>query len=116
MAQLLGQLGIFLTCAADSRFTAATSALSAVSCAQAEHGCEWRGARRGLAAHAGRCWYERGRRHLEQAQAAVRSNERRAEELKQANLAAAERAAAELAEVRAEAAAQLAALKTEVCH
>jgi hypothetical protein len=76
--------------------------------------------RRGLAAHADSCWYERGRRHLEQAQAAVRNNERRAEELKKANLAAAEKAAgeaaAELAKVRAEAAVQRAALKTEVGH
>ena len=92
-----------------------------VPSAQAGHGCGWRGVRRGLAAHADSCWYERGRRHLEQAQAAVRSNERRAEELEQANLAAAElakvraeAAAAELAEVRAEAAAQLTALKAEV--
>jgi hypothetical protein len=81
--------------------------------AQVGHGCGWRGARHGLAVHAAGCWYERGRRHLEQAQAAVRSNERRVEELKQANLAAAERAGAELAKVRAEAAAQLAALRVE---
>ena len=28
-----------------------------VGCAQAKHGCGWRGARRGLAEHAGSCWY-----------------------------------------------------------
>ena len=31
-------------------------------CAQAGHGCGWRGARRGLAEHADSCWYERRHR------------------------------------------------------
>jgi hypothetical protein len=65
-------------------------------------------------AHAAGCWYERGRCNLEQAQAAVRSNEQRLGELKKNNLAAAGQAAAELAKVRAEAAAQLVQLRAEV--
>jgi hypothetical protein len=71
-----------------------------VGCAQAEHGCAWRGARRGLVEHAGSCWYEQGRELVG-----------RVAELVNANAAAAEKAVAELAKVRAEAAAQLAALR-----
>jgi hypothetical protein len=72
-----------------------------VGCAQAGHGCGWRGARRGLAEHADSCWYESGRLHLE-----------RAAELNTTHAAAAEKAQAELAKVRAEAAAQLETLET----
>jgi hypothetical protein len=74
-----------------------------VGCAQAQHGCAWRGARRGLAEHAGSCWYEQGRELVQ-----------RVAELAKANAAAAEKAEAEIAQMRAEAAAQLAALRAEV--
>jgi hypothetical protein len=50
----------------------ACCAFEPVGCAQAGHGCGWRGPRRGLAEHAASCWYERGRQHLERA--AERSN------------------------------------------
>jgi hypothetical protein len=68
--------------------------------AQVGHGCGWRGARRGLAAHAAGCWCERGRRHLEQAQA----TRLLVEALVEDSAAAAAAAKAELAKVHADAA------------
>jgi hypothetical protein len=35
-----------------------------IGCAQASHGCGWRGARHSLTVHVESCWYERGREHL----------------------------------------------------
>ena len=59
-----------------------------IGCAQASHGCGWRGARHSLTVHVESCWYERGREHLG-------------------------RMDAELAKVRGEAAAQLETLRAE---